>query len=65
MFGKTKLFELISPDGKILPGKRSALAHMVKENYPKDQIEKMRRSLELEGWMKHKNLPEKQSLGKA
>jgi len=57
LFGKVKILELLSPDGKVFTGKRSALAHMVKENYPSDQIDEMRHSLELDGWMKHENLP--------
>ena len=58
MFGKVKLLELLSPDGKLFTGKRKALAFMGKTNYPLDQIEEMRKSLELDGWMKHENLPQ-------
>ena len=57
-FGKVKLLEVISPEGKLFKGKRAALAHMIEENYPESKIEELRQSLEKDGWMKHEKLPE-------
>merc|ERR1719312_28033 len=41
-------------------GKRVAISYMIKENYPEEQIEEMRKCLELDGWMRDdEQLPSK------
>ena len=50
-----KLF--LSPDGEMLSCERSALQHMIKVKYCKEDIHKMRNFMRTIGWMTSPNLP--------
>ena len=57
--GLSRTFQwLLSPDGHKLKGKRSALEHMVKNNYPTEKIQEMRGLLQEDGWSLHPDLPD-------
>ena len=56
-FGKVNQFRLLSPEGKIFQGRRPALNFMISKNFPNDEIEAMRKSLENEGWVRDPALP--------
>ena len=58
-FGKLLSSKLLSPEGRMLQGRRVALKYMIDENYPKDKIEEMRALLKFDGWLSDSKLPEK------
>merc|ERR1740122_542099 len=55
--GLTNSFHVLSPDKRHFTGRRKALEFIVKNNYPKDQIEAMRKCLEHDGWIEDPRLP--------
>ena len=57
--GSVKVWKIVSPEGKVFEGKRVAIAFMVQEDYPEEQIDEMRKCLELDGWMPDERLPPK------
>ena len=57
-FGQSKAQRLLSSDGQIFQGKRSALEHMIKNNYPEEKITEMRGLLKYDGWKSHQDLPQ-------
>ena len=59
MLGLKRTFQwLLSPDGHRVKGKRSALEHMIKNNYPTEKIQEMRGLLQIDGWSFHQDLPD-------
>ena len=48
---------IISPQGLNFRTKRSALAYMMESNFSNDDIEKLHKSIEQDGWFTHQNLP--------
>ena len=55
--GKTKKTFFLSEDGNQFACRRSAYQHMIKENYPEEQIVAMRECLVHEGWGNDSLLP--------
>ena len=55
--GKTRKTFFLSEDGNQFACRRSAYQHMIKENYPDDQIVSMRECLVHEGWIDDALLP--------
>ena len=54
-----KMYERIaSQDGFVFRGKRAALAFMIKNDYRNEDQEKLRNSLQKDGWLSHFSLPE-------
>ena len=49
--------KVLSPGGEVFPSRSRALAHMVQEGAPPQQLEKMRNSLIFDGWMGSSLLP--------
>ena len=56
--GKTRKTFFLSEDGCQFACRRSALQHMINENYPAASIEDMREKLKFEGWEDDIHLPE-------
>ena len=48
---------IMAPDGKVFPGLRWFLLHMIKENYPSESVEELRAKMPLHGWQKDILLP--------
>ena len=48
---------IISPQGFNFRTKRSALAYMRENNFSNDEMEKLEKSIEQDGWFTHSNLP--------
>jgi len=55
--GPNTYLEILSPNGQTYPGKRLALASMIKKNYPENDIREMRKCMEYDGWATHEQLP--------
>lgn len=55
--GKTRKTFFLSEDGNQFACRRSAYQHMIKENYPEDEIRSMREMLVHEGWGDDDMLP--------
>ena len=54
-----KMYErIVSKDGFVFRGKRAALAFMIKNNFRNEDQEKLRNSLQKDGWLSHFSLPE-------
>ena len=49
--------QLLSPEGFLHLGRKAALRHLVKNNYPEEQVQEMRHSLAHEGWSVADGLP--------
>ena len=59
MINGRKMYErIVSRDGVVFKGKRAALAFMIKNNFAKEDNEKLSLSLEKDGWFSHQSLPE-------
>jgi len=56
--GKTRKTFFLSEDGNQFACRRSALQHMIKENYPESEIMVMREKLAYEGWEDDDLLPQ-------
>jgi len=48
---------VISPQGMNFRTNRAALAHMIENRFANDDIEKLQKSIEQDGWFTHPNLP--------
>ena len=57
-FGKTKVFRLLSPEGQIFQGHRSALKFMIDKQSPEEEIQEMRNCMKHEGWLSDTLLPD-------
>ena len=57
--GKKEKNYLLSPAGVQLPTKKSALIHMIENNYPEEDVDIMRKNMYSEGWRSHRMLPDK------
>ena len=57
-FGKTYRTIFQTPTDKIILGKRNVLRFMLESQYPKDQIDNVRKSIQEDGWCKKPSLPE-------
>merc|ERR1719178_492438 len=55
---KDAKFGVLSPAGLQFLHRGQALRHMLKEGFPAEEAEEMRRCLEHEGWREHHALPE-------
>ena len=47
----------MSPNGKLIQGRRMALKYMIQQNYPVDQIAEMKTCLKVDGWYDDERLP--------
>ena len=56
-FGANTATKLMSPNGKLIQGRRMALKYMIQQNYPVDQIAEMKACLKVEGWSDNEQLP--------
>ena len=55
--GKRDMEYILSPNGEQFPNRRLAILFMFEKNYPKEEIEIMRLSMQEEGWKGDKMLP--------
>jgi len=52
-----KVTKLMSPNGKLIQGRRMALKYMIQQNFHEDQIAEMKACLKVEGWSDTEELP--------